>query len=235
MLHRRSGSLVRRSETPEQGRIVAGPEILEMVRALAARQDGVMTTSQLVAAGAHRSWVSDRVLSGQWQRLHRGVLVVHSGPIPWRTRARAALLYAGRSAALSHRAAARIWDFTRAEPRLIDVSVPADRRVSPSPGVVVHRRRTPPQAVGRLRVTVREETVVDLVATSRTVDDAVSWVGRGTLAGAHPFVVREAAGHRRRFRHRGLLLDLLADGDLGSESALEHRYHRGVPVVRPGG
>jgi hypothetical protein len=43
---------------------VAGPEILEVVRALAARQDGVVTTSQLVAAGAHRSWVSDRVLSG---------------------------------------------------------------------------------------------------------------------------------------------------------------------------
>jgi hypothetical protein len=77
-------------------------------------------------------------------------------------------------------------------------------------------------------VTVREETVVDLVAASRTVDDAVGWVGHGTLAGAHPFVVREAAGRRRRFRHRGLLLDLLADGDLGSESALEHRYHRDV-------
>lgn len=199
-----------------------------MVRALAARQDGVVTTSQLVAAGAHRSWVSDRVLSGRWQRLHRGVLVVHSGPIPWRSRARAALLYAGRGAALSHRAAARIWDFTRAEPRLIDVSVPADRRVTASPGLVVHRRRTSPRAVGRLRMTVREETVVDLVAGSRTADDAVGWVGRGILAGAHPLLVREAAEHRQRFRHRGLLLDLLADGDLGSESALEHRYHRDV-------
>ncbi|MBC7291890.1 MAG: type IV toxin-antitoxin system AbiEi family antitoxin domain-containing protein, partial [Actinotalea sp.] len=74
----------------------------------AERQSGVLTTAQLERSGLLRSWVAHQVRTGRWQRLHQGVVVAHSGPVDWRTRAWAALLYAGPGAALSHASAARL-------------------------------------------------------------------------------------------------------------------------------
>lgn len=194
----------------------------------AARQSGVLTTAQLQAAGVLRSWVAYQVRAGRWQRLHQGVVVVHSGPVDWRARAWAALLYAGAGAALSHESAARLWGFTRHEPTTIEVSVPGHRRVRPTEGVRIRVREDMPQASAGLRTVTRSETTVDLVAASRSVDDAVGWLARAVRAGTFPEAVAESAHRRTRFRHRDLLLDLLHDGVLTTESPMEHRYHRDV-------
>lgn len=200
----------------------------EHVDAVARRQAGAARTAQLVALGADRAWISRQVSVGHWQRLHQGVVVTYSGPITWLSRAWGALLYAGPGAALSHESAAYRQELTPTAPRFIDVTIPASRRVKPSRGVRVHLRRGQLLASGRPRTTWRGDTVVDLVATARSVDDAVGWVCRGARAGASPPEIADALARRRPFRNAGLLAEVVAEVAAGIESPLERRYHHDV-------
>ncbi len=195
---------------------------------VARRQGGAVTVAQLQQLGADRSWISRQVDGERWQRVHRGVVVTHTGPLRPRTVAWAGLLYAGRGAALSHESAALRHDFTADVPRAVVVTVPADRRVRPSPGLVVHLRTSPPPASGRPRTIWRSDTVVDLVAAARSVDDAVGWVCRAARAGVRPLEILAAIERRGRFRGSALLRYLVAEVEAGLESALERRYHHDV-------
>ena len=198
------------------------------LRALLARQDAVVSRAQVLAAGGTGPWVARRAATGRWQRVHPGVYVAHSGPIPWRSRAWAALLHAGPGAAVSHAAAAYVHGFVAVPPRVVDVSIPAARRVDPQPGLRVHRRRTMPPVLGRLPVVARGDTVLDVVQGLRAVDDVVGLVCVAVRAGMWPQEVLEPLGARRRVRHRALLADVLAEVGLGIESPLERRYHHDV-------
>lgn len=200
----------------------------DVVGALAGRQAGVVTTAQLRVLGADDAWIGRQVGSGRWHRLHRGVLLTYSGPVSWRSRAWAALLYAGAGAALSHQAAAMRHEFASTPPRAVDVTIPADRRVMPSSGVTVHLRTGGPRASGRPRTTWRGDTVVDLVDSALTVDDAVGWVCSASRAGTNRAEILDAVEHRGRFRNSGLLREILAEVAEGVESPLERRYHRDV-------
>lgn len=199
-----------------------------VVEALVGRQAGVATTAQLRDLGADDVWIGRQVRSGRWCRLHRGVLLTYSGPVSWRSRAWAALLYAGAGAALSHHAAAMRHEFVTTPPRLVDVTIPADRRVMPTPGVRIHLRTGGVRASGRPRTTWRGDTVVDLVASAPTVDDAVGWVCCASRAGTNRAEILDAAERRGRFRNSGLLREVVADVAQGIESPLERRYHRDV-------
>lgn len=199
-----------------------------VVEAITHRQAGAARTAQLVAAGADTAWISRQVRSGRWQRLHQGVVVTYSGPLTWLSRAWGALLYAGPGAALSHESAAFRQDLTSTAPRVIDVTIPASRRVRPSRGLRIHHRRGQLLASGRPRTTWRGDTVVDLVAAARSVDDAVGWVCRGARAGASPPEIADAVARRRPFRNSGLLTEIVAEVQAGIESPLERRYHRDV-------
>lgn len=200
----------------------------DLVSALAAPHDGVLTRAQLRAAGADDAWITRQMTSGAWQRLHRGVFATFSGPVPWTTRASAALAYAGDRAALSHHSAARLLGFTTRYPRVIDVTVPESRRVTPTEGVVVHRRATMPSVGGRPLHTLGPDTVLDLVSAARTVDDAVGWLCAAGRADISPRAVARAAVVRGPFTGRALLLELVAELSAGIESPLERRYHRDV-------
>lgn len=200
----------------------------DRVDAVVRRQAGVARTAQLVALGADRAWISRQVSAGHWQRLHQGVVVTYSGPITWLSRAWGALLYAGPGAALSHESAAFRHELISTAPRVIDVTIPAIRRAKPSRGVRIHLRRGQLLASGRPRTTWRGDTVVDLVAGSRTVDDAVGWVCRGARAGASPPEIADAVARRRPFRNSALLAEIVAEVAAGIESPLERRYHRDV-------
>lgn len=207
-----------------------GPVHLDRVTVdtLAVRQGGVLTAAQLRDLGADRAWVSRQVSAGRWQRLHRGVVATYSGPIAWRSRAWAAVLYAGRGAALSHGAAAFRHDVVDRPPRRVDVRVPEHRRVAPSPGIVIHRSTSPIRASGRPRTVWRGDAVVDLVSAARSIDDVVGWVCAGARAGAGPAELLDAAGQRGLFRNAGLLREVVAEVEAGIESPLERRYHRDV-------
>jgi hypothetical protein len=197
-------------------------------RAVAVRQDAVATTAQVTRWGTSRATVARRVARGEWRRLFPGVVLLQSGPPSWRQRARAALLYAGADAALSHRSAAYVRGVLPSPGLLIHVMVPHVRTVVAQPGLVVHRRRTIPWAGGGLRAVDAEEAVLCLATEAATDDDLVGLVCDAVRGGARPDVLVERAAERPRMRNRHLLVDVLRAVDDGIESPLELRYRRDV-------
>ena len=195
---------------------------------VAARSDGVLATEQCLRLGASRSWVDRQVLSGRWQRVHVGVLVVHSGPLGWRTRARAALVYAGPGAALSHTAAGYVHGLVAQPPAVIDVMIPESRRVRPSRGIAIHRRRGIVSSAGSLPSVGAADTLLDLVAACPTEDEQVALVCAAVRGGVRPRDVVEAARRRPRLRGRSTVLCLVGQVAEGVESPLERRYRRDV-------
>lgn len=200
----------------------------DVVDAVARPQADTVSVRQLLDRGADRAWIRRQVDAQRWQRLHDGIVVTHAGPLPWRTRAWAALLYAGPGAALSHGSAAHLHDFRSRPPRVIEVSIPHDRRATATPGIVLRRRTPMPPSGGRPRRTWRGDTVVDLVAAAQSDDDAVGWVCDAVRAGARLPEIIDALARRTRVRNRRLLEELLAEVAAGIESPLERRYHRDV-------
>lgn len=200
------------------------------VREQAALQRGILSRGQLLDAGLSGGLVSSRLRRGSWRRVYPGVYSTTSGELSRTAVLWAAVLYAGRSAALSHHSAAELWQLTDEPGRAVHVTVPADRRVTGQPGIVlhlsaranetVHPSLTPP----RTRV---EETVIDLWETSRNLDTAVGWVTRaiGRRRTTADKLSAAVAG-RSRVRWRPKLTELL-DMD-GVHSVLEYRYVRDV-------
>jgi very-short-patch-repair endonuclease len=179
------------------------------VRALAARQHGVVTRSQLIAIGMSAAAIGRHVKAGRLRPYHAGVYLV--GPIePERAREMAALMAGGRSATVSHTSAMGLWKLLRhelAEP--VHVSVPAsdNRR---RPGLLFHR-------VGELADD--EWTLIDRIRVTtpgRTLVDAAG------MLGSHELELAIATAERER---------LITGSEL---SALLERYPRrpGVGVLR---
>lgn len=156
------------------------------------------------------------------------MLLTHSGPVPWRSRAWAALLYAGPGAVLSHESAAHLHGFRPVPPPWVDASIPEGRRIRPSLSIVVHRRTNMPPAAGQPQRTWRGDTVVDLVAAAQNDDDAVGWVCDAVRAGTRLHEIEAALARRTRVRNGALLRDLVNEVAEGVESPLERRYHRDV-------
>jgi very-short-patch-repair endonuclease len=147
------------------------------------------------------------------------------------------VLRAGPGAALSHETAAELHGLARKPAQLIHLTVPADRRVEPVPGLAIHRSariaqaRHPCQEPPRTRI---EETVLDLADTARTFDDALSWAcaacgGRLTT----PQRIAAAMNRRAKLRYRNALRLALDDITAGAHTILEHRYLH--DVERPHG
>jgi len=156
----------------------------------------------------------------------------------------AALLRAGPDATLSHLTAAERHGLVDEPSPLITITVPASRHPAQAkiPGVVIHRS----DAVLRTRhptmlppCTRVADTVLDLIQTARTFDDAYAWICRAigrrrTTADR----IRHAMDARKKMRWRGELAAALGDADNGALSVLEYRYvHRvelphGLPVAR---
>ena len=213
-------------------------------RDVVVRQDGVATTAQLVGWGVSRSVVAHRVARGDWQRVHRGVVVLHPGPTSWRQRARAALLYAGPDAALSHESAAHLHGVLADPGPRIVVTVPHRRTVAAQRGLVVHRARTMPWAGGRLRSVDAAQCVLELLDARSRADGSRAAPGRTTRpthvdavvgllcdavrAGVAPETLLRRAERRTRLAGRRLLVEMLGQVQDGIESPLEHRYARDV-------
>jgi len=202
--------------------------VLAAVIELAAEQDGCVTAAQCVALGMSGKRASWFARNGHWLRPYRGVYVVHSGSMTWRERARSALMYAGKGAALSHGSAAFVRGMTSELPRVVEVSVPATRAVKPAPGIRITRRTSMPPAYGRLPALSLEQTAVDLLDCARTVDDAMGVITQAYRRKVAPWALREIVEGRPRLRHRRLVSDLIAEADAGIESPLERRFHHDV-------
>ena len=79
------------------------------IRRLMREQDGLVSRSQAQSLGATPSDIRRLLRRRQWARVHPGVFVDHTGPLTWRQRAWAAVLYAA-PAALCAESALRAWN-----------------------------------------------------------------------------------------------------------------------------
>ena len=200
-------------------------------------QAGVLSAAQLVGVGMSREALSSLVRSGRWQRPCRGVYATFSGELPRVAQLWAAVLAAGPGSMLSYESAAEVAGLSDKPHRVIHVTVPATRRVTPVPGVSVHVSERADQARHPAKLPPRttiEETVLDLAAAAKQLDDAVGWVtralGRKLTTQAE---LRAALGLRQRMRWRAELTWLLSPDAEGLHSVLEFRYTR--DVERPHG
>jgi hypothetical protein len=98
--------------------------------------------------------------------------------------------------------------------------------------VVIHRSRClvpdwqPPWHLPRTTVA---DTVLDLVATARTFDDAHGWISRAVGRRlTSPQLLRETLARRSRIRWRAWITAALQDAADGVHSPLERHYVHGV-------
>ena len=208
-------------------------------------QAAAIARSQSQLIGIDPDTMRNRVRSGRWQRLQRGVYATFSGeplrePVLW-----AALLRAGPEAVLSHQIAAERHGLIDEPSPVISITVPAARhpgRWARVPGVIIHRSdailrtRHPAMLPPCTRV---EDTVLDLIEIAPTFDDAYMWIcraiGRRRTTAERIAVAMTA---RKKMRWRQEITLALGDADGGALSVLEYRYvHRverphGLPVAR---
>lgn len=196
-------------------------------------QAGVVSRRQALTSGMSHSAIASKVKRGRWRPIYPGVYATFSGPVGRDAQLWAAVLYAGKGAQLSHETAAEVNGLTERQSGLINVSIPADRRVSPPIGVKVHlsayldvKARFPRGVVPH---TLVEETIIDLVDAAESFDEACGWVtaafGRRLTAEGPLRATLEA---RRKLRWRGQLDDMIIAAAGGAHSLLEFRYDRDV-------
>ena len=205
------------------------------MRGVQAARHRVVSRQQALEAGLTAKAIDWRLHSGLWRRLHNGVYATFTGVLPRQAQLWAAVLRAGPDAALSHETAAEIHGLTDTTVRKIHISVPIEQhpgRCHAISGVVIHRSRNlvaewqPPWQLPR---TTLEHTVLDLIATARTFDDAYGWIsaaiGRRLTT---PDLIAKALARRPRMRWRGWITTALSDAADGVHSPLERRYVHGV-------
>ena len=204
------------------------PGVFGAARQLAAEQEGAISRAQVLALGGTDEWLAARVASGAWQRAYDGVYVTFGGPLPFRTRAQAALLRAGPGSMAAGRTAAVLDGLAEQPGPKLEVLIPAGRRVRGEPSLDVRRsraateRRHPARTPARTRV---EDTVLDLCDASAALRDVAMWVSRACARRlTTPARLRVALAARRRHRWRFQLVAMLADVELGAQSPLELRY-----------
>lgn len=134
---------------------------------IAARQHGVVTRRQLLAAGLTRNVIDYRLRRRHLQVVHRGVYLV--GPVPPpRHREMAACLACGPAAVVSHRSAAGLWRLSAPPGRAAPVDITTRTWDRARPGIRTHRSRTLRDGeVTRLAgipITTPARTIVDLAA-----------------------------------------------------------------------
>jgi hypothetical protein len=190
-------------------------------RDLTGDQASVIASWQACGAGMDRATLKNRLRYGDWRQLQRGVYATFTGSPTRETQLWGALLRAGPDAVLSHYTGAERHGLLNRPSPAIHVTVPADRnpaRKGRIPGVVIHRsasilaRRHPAMSPPCTRI---EETVLDLIKTAASFDEAYDWicraVGRRRTTAKR---IRAALDARERFPRRHEIE--LAPGDAGA-------------------
>jgi very-short-patch-repair endonuclease len=188
------------------------------------RQAGVVTTNQATEHLSEKA-VRHRVASGRWRRVHRGVLLTHTGAITPTQRLWIASLAAGAEhpAPVGGLTALIVHGLRAIRSPAIHVIVPTARRVVVPKGVVVHR-------VGDLPPGDRTTwTSPPSTTPGRSVVDAVQWArsdNEARLIIASSFQQRlvrlddidRVAGRMLYAKRRSLLIRTAWDCADGSES-----------------
>jgi very-short-patch-repair endonuclease len=207
-----------------------------------ATQAEVISRRQARAAGMSASRIDNMLRSKRWQALQQGVYAAFSGSPGREAQLWAVTLRAGPRSALSFRTAAELYGLVTDQTPLVHVTVPSSQRTRPIRGAVVHYSAT----VDRVRQptllpprTSIEETVLDLVQASDSLDEAIDWICRAVSRRLTTSNRLSAAlAIRRRMKWRNDLRLALGDIDDGGQSILELRYitsverEHGLPRAR---
>jgi hypothetical protein len=209
-------------------RPITWPELLDF-------QSRIVGRRQAVSYGVTRAAVGRRIRSGTWQRLHRGTYATFSGVPPREARLWAALVRAGSGAVLSHETAAEVHQLIDKASATIHITVPISHdpaRRGPIRGVTIHRSRnvaSEPLPPWQLPRTPIAETVLDLIESAKTTDDAFAWLTRAVSRDlVDPAMLTAALAARKRMRRRPWLFEALTDIADGVMSPIERRYVRDV-------
>jgi hypothetical protein len=141
------------------------------MRAMAERQDGVISHAQLIVLGFTHHEIAGMLKRGHLIALWPGVYAVGHCRLTMRGRLNAALLAGGEGAFLSHRTAAACRGL-RAHPASIEMTVPADHTPDRRTGLHLHRTTIPTDRTqarphdGLLTATV-PRIIIDLARTER--------------------------------------------------------------------
>lgn len=170
--------------------------------ALAARQHGVVSVTQLTALGMSASTRQRRLATGELTFVQPGVVRHGAHPDTWRGRVLAACLSSGGLA--SHRSAAVLWDLASIVGSMVEVTVPRGT-VNRRAGVVLHRSTqldmAAPVTIDGIPVTGLARTLIDLATVvpplllESAVDDALR-LRRITWPGLHQAVLQHAGPGR---------------------------------------
>ena len=192
--------------------------------ALAARQEGVLTTAQLIDAGLTRAVV--RRMARDWVNPTDGLHLTAGAT--WLAAARAGLLRGGREAVLGEDAAAHLHDAVRDAPSRIAVWTEARRDgFTVGQWSVVYRRGTR-KGMGSPPRTSVETSLIDLARVS-SEDATVAAVARALAQGRTlPARILTALSLRQRTRHSRVIRELCGYAGHGIESALEWRFQTQV-------
>ncbi len=173
------------------------------------------------------------VRRGAWRAAYPGVYVTFTGLASRRAQLWAALLHAGEGAVLSHETAAELNGLADRQSALINITIPAARRVVAAHGVKIHlTRHVAPRwhfAQGIPPHTMINDTIIDLVNAAVSLDDAAGWVTAGFARNlTNEWPLRQAIAARSRLRWRDELDDVITLAAGGTHSVLEFRYDRDV-------
>lgn len=202
---------------------------------LVSRRAGVLDTRTALTylSTGELRW---RLKSGRWQRLCRGVVVAHSGPLTHEQILRVAIMWAGRGAVLAGLTAARLQGFRGFDEKAssIHLLLPAARTARdsrpPFPLVVHYSRNLTPADIHPVRGPPQTRIARSLV-------DAAAWMptDRGAqailAAGVQQRLVRVAdltaeLGHNERLHRRRLFKTTLADIAGGAQALSELDFTR---------
>lgn len=178
---------------------------------IATRQHGIVTRTQLLAAGFSDDVIDGRIHTRRLVPIHRGIYLVGVVAPPY-ARELAACLACGPRAVLSHRSAGVFWRIVKRRARsVVEVTIPEGYRRRP--GLRVYRMRTLlPDEVTRMKgvpITTAARTLYDLAgclprrSLERAVAEAIA-LGRTTVAEVRAMAERQA-GRRGAGRLRAVL------------------------------
>ncbi|MEU4453162.1 hypothetical protein AB0F44_17640 [Nocardioides sp. NPDC023903] len=182
--------------------------------------------AQLTFGGYTPNDIRRAIRRREMQLVHRGVYVTHTGPLTWRQRAWAAVLYAEPAALCGP---------TVLEPLLtgdadgpIHVAIDHSRRLDPPSGVIVHRvvgmarqmfaGQRPPRLKLEDNALLQAREATSEIEVIGLLTDIIGRRGVTTEA------VRTALKRHPRLPRRGFITGLLADVEAGTCSVLEHGY-----------
>jgi hypothetical protein len=204
-------------------------------------QAGVVSRTQVLAAGHDDNDIERWIRRREWARIHEGVYVDHTGELTWLQAAWAAVLFHW-PAALCHQSAMapsnggrpqpsqeHVWPSHHTGPdQAIHVAIDRSRRGVELPGVRLHRIPQLDQktlwnlAPPRMRL---EEAVLDVAASRSRPTDALAVVADACQSGrTTPARLIVTMSSRRRMRHGTWLRAVLQDVAQGVRSVLEHGY-----------